>query len=211
MVKYRENNKLVSVLIATSCATMLLFLGLVNINAQAASASATDVEKTVYDFLDVWLIKGNVEEALRYVSKKPAFPSCWVDDGESLQWRKKRSTVLSTIKPVFERLAKDTPANSKLDNIVENQKEKIAYDLLPTKTKNLFDIYPVNKELRERILLDSCSDRKHDNSKFLIRGIESQNDLHLVLFHFKEGLLVTMVWNKENGKYRLLYLEFPLE
>jgi|GEM_PF-6026397 len=175
------------------------------------SVSSNRVEDVVVQFLKTWLIKGDVDDALSFISKEPVFPSCWLEKGENLKWREDRLQVIAKIKPVFTKLAKNSISRENLSDLIASQQVKIEYPKLATQFESLFDIYPVNDKLRARLLRSACSDREHDDTEFLKRGINTKQELYLVLFHFKEGLLVTMIWTKEEGHFRLLYLEFPTE
>jgi len=185
----------------------MLFTG----SMMGQKSNDANVEDVVKTFLETWLIKGDVDVALTFISEKPVFPSCWVDKGESLEWRKKRSDVIEKVNPVFTKLAEEPPKTNNLEAEIESQKKKIEYPPLNKKYEKLFDIYLVDDSLRKSILMGVCGDRKNDTSKFFVQGVKKQKELYLVLFHFKQGLLVTMVWTKEKKIFRLLYLEFPLE
>lgn len=191
---------------------ILFFLFIISANKiYAQKIESENIDNVVNTFLKTWLIDGDVKNVLDFISEKPVFPSCWVNNGKSLKWRKTRTGVLKLIKPVFLKLAEETEDAKDLKEEIESQEKKIDYPLVQNKYGDLFDIYVVNDELRRRMILGACEDRKRDDSKFLVNGLKRPKEMYLVLFHFKAGLLVTMLWAKENSEFRLFYLEFPLE
>jgi hypothetical protein len=208
MAKFHESSKCSGLLNRTLI--IVLVLASTAAHAIGQDKKINVVEETVYKFLDVWLIKGKVDEALTSISKAPAFPSCWVDRGESLKWRENRKTLIAKVKPVFARLAQDSRGENTLSEVIKSPSVYFGQTLKDT-YKGLFKVIRIDEELRPRFMNEVCADRKKDDSKFFVDRINKEREIYLVLFDFKAGQFGTMLWIPEGGTYRLFSLEFPRE
>ncbi|MGE3466092.1 MAG: hypothetical protein AB7J13_04100 [Pyrinomonadaceae bacterium] len=208
MAKFHENNK--RILLFSRALMIVLVLASAAAPAMGQDRKMAEVEETVHRFLETWLIKGEVDSALASISESPAFPSCWVDPGESLKWREKRKTLVAKVRPVFARLARDTRGEKRLSDVIESPTVYFGQTLVDA-YKGLFKVIRIDENLRPRFLTEVCGGREKDNSKFFVDRINKEREMYLVLFDFKAGQFVTMLWIPEGGTYRLFSLEFPQE
>lgn len=215
MNKFRESNNLSNYITGLKqiAYIFVIILMLVNYSTLAQKKESISIEETVDNFLKIWLINHDVDTALTFISDNPAFPKCWADKEEGLEWRKTRAGVVKVVTPTFKWISENVKQVKNLEEIIENRKEKFQYGILKNhKFSSQFDLYAVDKKLKVRIINDNtysrCEDQDESSSKFLAQRIKKHKELYFASFYFKPSDLVTMLWIKENEKFRLFNLEY---
>lgn len=212
--KFQENSKLLIFENKFNQVICIVFFVLVMLNFSIlAQTKESNIEEAVGNFLETWLIKHDVDGAISFISEHPVFPKCWAEKEDGLEWRKTRAGVVKIVEPFFKRVSQDIGKINTLGDLIESPKEKFKYGILKShKFSSQFDLYEVDQKLRTRIIRDAtyskCENPDGGSSKFVAQGIKKQRELYLIYLYFKPSDLLTMVWIKENGKFRLFNLEF---
>ena len=168
---------------------------------------ADAIADTSLRFLEGWLIERKPDVAREYLSESPVMGACLGNLNESLAWRETRAGVLEKLTPAFIRLASDLPKNARLDDIIAGQEKKLDRVRVKHTNPSLFDLYPVGPDLRRVIERGIC--KGEDDSEFFKQGIRRPPEMYLMLFHFKAGLKVTLLWCREGMGLRILSIDFP--
>jgi hypothetical protein len=158
-------------------------------------------------FLKTWLIDRNIDSALEYLSKNPVMGACLGDPKENLEWRFTRVGVVTKLKPALTRIASDSPKNARLADVISGQETKLDYARIKHTESDLYDLYPVGSDLLRVIERGICSGE--DKTEFFTKGIRFHNEIDLMLFHFKQGLKVTILWSRENDNLKIVSIDFP--
>jgi hypothetical protein len=190
-----------------SCIIILFLLCATGMTKEKMSIHPDQIAEVSQCFLKTWLIDRDINSVFGFLSENPVMGACLGDPNESLKWRLTRGGVTAKLKPAFSRLASDSPPNARLEDLISGQETKLAYARIKHSNSELFDLYPVGPDLLNVVENAICSGK--DKTEFFTKGIRDHSEIYLMLFHFKQGLKITILWCREKDNLRILSIDFP--